>query len=147
MSLTDPIPMTIAAIAAALIFVTFWRFMVRRRALLAQMQEITQPHITVMSLPKTNSEEAFVIKEGDREKMQASIEYAYFYGSLNPDTTRSQRYHTVTVFSLEKLQKPVYKSMTDAEVIAKLQEEGWRQTGSQAFGEDDTVTYYFQRSI
>jgi hypothetical protein len=147
MSLTDSPVIIIVVLAALLLIVILWRYIRHRRLILAQMQEITQSHITAVSLPKTSSDEAFVIKEGDKDKMQAGIEYAYFYGSRDAALSQSQRYHTITIFSLEKLQKPVFKSMTDDEVIAKLQEEGWQQTGSQSFGADDVIAYYFQRSI
>jgi hypothetical protein len=145
--MTDSFTLIIAALVVLGVLGVLWRYLQHRRALLAQMQEITQSHITVVSLPKTSSEEAFVIKEGDKDKMQTGVEYAYFYGSGDKTLSQSQRYHTITIFSLEKLQKPVLKSMTDDDVITKLQEEGWQQTGSQSFGIDDVITYYFQRSI
>ncbi|MFN8372604.1 MAG: hypothetical protein U0694_06970 [Anaerolineae bacterium] len=119
----------------------------QRQAMLAKMQEITEPNITAVALPKTLSDEPYVIKEGDRGKMQPGVEYAYFYGSLDPGKAQSQRYHTITIFSLEKLQKPVFKSMTDADVMGKLQAEGWQKTGSQSFGSDDVVAHYFQRHV
>ena len=145
MSLTDPIVITIVALVVGMLFVGFWIYQRNKQKRLSKMEEITQSDITAIALPKTNSDETFVIKEGDRDKMQPDTEYAYFYGSRDNEKSQSLRYHSLTVFSLKKLQKPVLKSINDEGVIARLESEGWRKTGSQSFGVDDII-YYFQRS-
>ncbi len=151
MPLTDLLVPTIIGLVLIIVIILI---MIRVRShqqhkqkMLAQMQEITESHITAVALPKTLSDAPYVIKEGDRGKMEVGVEYAYFYGSRDSGKAQTPRYHTITIFSLEKLDKPVYKSMTDAEVIGKLCEDGWQQTGSQSFESDDVVAHYFQRSV
>lgn len=119
----------------------------RKKKLMAQMEEITASHITAVALPKTLSDAPYAIKEGDKAKMEAGVEYAYFYGSRDVSKAQTRRYHSITIFSLQKLDKPVFKSMTDDEVISKLKEDGWQQSGSQSFDSDDVVAHYFQRSV